>query len=689
MSFSTLYSNVPLASPEKQIRLLRIQPGNPEDIIICRLEAYDLDENGLAYIAISYTWGDSIPTVLVKINGSDIAVQLNCWHTLWQMRLHSHTDHIWIDSICIAQTNDREKSIQVARMGNIFQAAKFVAACLGQGSQLQSLQASSKDPGLASQALKEIAQMPYFNRIWIKQELVLARNIILFCGVDSIPWQEVVDANHLTKTIVKRVTYPLIKDEPSDGTRIARLCVDRAERLGEQPSESPADDRDSDANWDADSDNDEPYMTESEDYDPEEADYGEGLEEIIGDPYDMDESSGGSDAEYFENALAGQDEDKGDKNLSSTTNKNLENRSTLTELLKKYGDAKCTDVRDKVYALLPLASQDDIAREYITVDYSKTLLEFISSVLKVVFYSSPKSNTFTTFEKIHCVQQWFSNHIKETDVQDYLQKRAMSHLPTLVDAEADVFHHLPRLTITHWIYLLDPSSSAYLNDINWYSELPLKVRWPQYHFGMLALETTPETSSESNTDTRSNQAATKRELEEYRRKEQNVIYAFRRSIFPPYEEITNQWEPTLIAGSDVHSGDVVVSVSWPTPTPTVDINVTKETSSYAILRRRKDSEIFDFCGWAKPYSFGQTGLFVDVEERFPTRLDIGGLYLHLEDMSSFMLLNRISSSSNWLDLAAVKMARGSYASFANYELGAISKWLECLVYAKAESLHLP
>ena len=680
MSLSTLYSVVPLASPEKQIRLLRIQPGNPEDAMVCSLEAHDLDENGLEYIAISYTWGDAIPTVLVKINGLDIAIQLNCWHALWQMRLHSRTGHIWIDSICIAQANDREKSTQVARMSDIFQSAKFVAACLGQGSQLRSLQASSKDPGLASQALKEIAQIPYFNRIWIKQELVLARNVILFCGVDSVPWQEVVDAHHLAKTIVTKVTYPLTKDEPNERTRIVSLCVDRAQRFGEQPSRLLADS-------DAGSDRDESYKTESEDYDPEEADYGDGLEEILGDPYDTDDSTSRFDPNSFENELLGPLEDKGDENPNRVTNKDLENMSTLVGLLRNYGDAKCTDLRDKAYALLPLTSQDDVARRYITVDYNKTLVEFVSSVLKAVFSSSPQSTTFTTFGKIHYVQQWFSNHINETDAQDYLQKQVMPCLLTPINAEAGT-DILPRLTITHWIYLLDSSSSACFEDIDWYSEQPLKIEWHQYHFGILVPETALE-SSDPNTDTSSIQTVAKRVLDECRSGERNVIYAFRRSIFPPYEEIVNHWEPVLIAGSDVRSGDVVVSVSWPSPAPTVDINEKRETSAYAILRRKKGSENFDFCGWAKPYWVPHTSFLADVEERFPARKDIGGLYLHTDDLLSFLLLNRASSSSNWSDLAALKTARGSYASLADYDLGVMSKWLERLVPVKAEPLDPP
>jgi hypothetical protein len=428
---------------------------------------------------------------------------------------------------------------------------------------------------------------------------------------------------------------------------------------------------------DEDTDSDDSYTTESEEYDLWEADYGEGLEEVLGvhDRF-LDESSDNSDEDYIEQAPVEQDEDMGDKDPNSASTKDPETSSTLVGLLQMYGDARCTDPRDKVYALLSLVSHDDVARDYINVDYSKTLLEFVSSLLKVLLCSSPESDTFTTFEKIHCLQQWFSNHIEEADAQSYLQRRAIPHLPAPDDAEEGLLRHLPRLTITHWIYLLDENSSAHLDDVNWCSEQPLKVRWPQYHFGLLVPETVIANSgSRSNTGKLSNQDLAEAVIEGCQSRKQNVVYAFRRWIFPPYEEISNQWEPALIAGNDVLPGDVVASISWPPPAPGVDISTTKETSAYAILRRRKGSKLFDLRSWAKPYRFQETSPLADVAERFPTRLDIGGLHLHPEDVLSLMLLNTVSSSSNWLDLAAVKMARGSYASLAGYELDTMSNWV--------------
>ncbi|KAF2657196.1 hypothetical protein K491DRAFT_691212 [Lophiostoma macrostomum CBS 122681] len=229
-----LYQSIPLTKPAEQIRLLRWQP--PEDPISnnnvpsYELSAHDCTGDWPAYVAISYTWGDSIPLLPIHINGVIVQVRMNCWHALWQLRHHQIQDRIWIDSICINQTDNTEKSAQVTAMAKIYKTAMSVAACLGQGSSLNSLQNVASRARQLEQlehpkgVLDELEHLPYFDRLWIKQEIILAREVTLFCGPDKVPWSAfdslVMDHASYTKKSQRSLQY----------TNVLALCNGRNER---------------------------------------------------------------------------------------------------------------------------------------------------------------------------------------------------------------------------------------------------------------------------------------------------------------------------------------------------------------------------------------------------------------------------------------------------------------------------
>lgn len=169
----------PLKRPGKQIRLLHFLPDNEDDEISCTSSVRDLDSLCQAYSAISYTWGDARPKFGITIDGFQFRVGQNCWYALWQMRFHGLGNIFWIDAICIDQNNDAEKGSQLPMMGQIFGNDDCVAACLGPGNEL-----IRRDFGI-------LATKPYFSRLWIKQEFLLAaKSIILFCGLDYADIQD-------------------------------------------------------------------------------------------------------------------------------------------------------------------------------------------------------------------------------------------------------------------------------------------------------------------------------------------------------------------------------------------------------------------------------------------------------------------------------------------------------------------
>lgn len=181
---------------ETQIRLLRFGHGDDDEDIAVNLQVHDR-ETCPPYIAISYTWGDHLPTVNIAVDGHTLPVRSNCWYTLWQMRRYDRSKAFWIDSICIDQSNVAEKNAQVANMGSVYSKAAMTACCLGPGNNLAAVQRLKQPLSVHDtprtllaemNALRELQHRSYFRRMWIKQEIIRSKHVRLFCGVDSLDW---------------------------------------------------------------------------------------------------------------------------------------------------------------------------------------------------------------------------------------------------------------------------------------------------------------------------------------------------------------------------------------------------------------------------------------------------------------------------------------------------------------------
>ncbi|KAF2024498.1 heterokaryon incompatibility, partial [Setomelanomma holmii] len=87
------------------------------------------------YHAVSYTWGDASEQELITIlSGTEqrgMIIRKNCADVLRQLAYFKTSKYYWIDAICINQSDNPEKEVQVASMGQIFSRADRVLACLG------------------------------------------------------------------------------------------------------------------------------------------------------------------------------------------------------------------------------------------------------------------------------------------------------------------------------------------------------------------------------------------------------------------------------------------------------------------------------------------------------------------------------------------------------------------------------
>ncbi|PMD29634.1 HET-domain-containing protein [Hyaloscypha variabilis F] len=122
----------------KEFRLLRIRPPilskSSQSIHSTPIEC-DLFVasriNPPTYLALSYTWGDPTRVVPIQINDSTRNVTLNLRTALEHIRQEHEAVIIWVDAVCIDQTNHEEKSQQVQIMTEIYASAECTTVWLG------------------------------------------------------------------------------------------------------------------------------------------------------------------------------------------------------------------------------------------------------------------------------------------------------------------------------------------------------------------------------------------------------------------------------------------------------------------------------------------------------------------------------------------------------------------------------
>jgi Heterokaryon incompatibility protein (HET) len=116
-----------------QIRLLKLHPGNSEDILITTLATVDLLK-APPFEALSYVWGGYHERRSLQINGCAVEIHEGLFNAIHTLRSSTFERLIWADAICINQSDNSERSHQVNIMGQIYETAENVAVYLGQPS---------------------------------------------------------------------------------------------------------------------------------------------------------------------------------------------------------------------------------------------------------------------------------------------------------------------------------------------------------------------------------------------------------------------------------------------------------------------------------------------------------------------------------------------------------------------------
>jgi hypothetical protein len=98
------------------------------------LRVVSLDDKPI-YDAISYVWGSPFPSYQIVCSGNNLPITKNCYDALRSLIRNSKIRTIWIDAVCINQSDSSEKNHQVPLMPDIYGAAKRVYIWLGNGTE--------------------------------------------------------------------------------------------------------------------------------------------------------------------------------------------------------------------------------------------------------------------------------------------------------------------------------------------------------------------------------------------------------------------------------------------------------------------------------------------------------------------------------------------------------------------------
>ncbi|KAK0707273.1 heterokaryon incompatibility protein-domain-containing protein, partial [Lasiosphaeris hirsuta] len=120
------------SSPQDgEIRLLRVEPGSENEPVRCSLSIGKLQRGG--YEALSYCWGTKPANRHILCDNQQFPVTENLLMALTRFRNTEQPRTLWIDAICINQTDLDEKSQQVAFMPSIYRKCTRVLVWLGEG----------------------------------------------------------------------------------------------------------------------------------------------------------------------------------------------------------------------------------------------------------------------------------------------------------------------------------------------------------------------------------------------------------------------------------------------------------------------------------------------------------------------------------------------------------------------------
>jgi hypothetical protein len=188
----------------QEVRLVELLPGEFDDELRCNIIHVNLaarEEHD--YEAISYTWatedGDASLSRMIKcgLHRLNLPISENCASALRRVRRRGSKRLIWIDMICIDQTNLEERNHQVRLMSTIYSKASKVVIYIGEADWESNFIfneiAKEEISTIDHRDLRKFCSRRWFSRIWVIQEVAMARGAVVMAGDKLLHWDRFSD----------------------------------------------------------------------------------------------------------------------------------------------------------------------------------------------------------------------------------------------------------------------------------------------------------------------------------------------------------------------------------------------------------------------------------------------------------------------------------------------------------------
>ncbi|KAM0690170.1 hypothetical protein Q7P36_008937 [Cladosporium allicinum] len=260
-----MYEYRPLDRERKQIRLVILQPGLGGDTLVCTLTTAFLDlQTPPHYETVSYVCGDQTVKATINLHGSKIQVPATSEAALRRMRLKDRLRTLWIDALCINESDIEERGHQVGMMYEIYTQTSHNCIYLGLNDRnmpkvvasmkaiLREISVETRDyvdfENMLSEPLEnrkpakepfvidiyqsgllEFFQNPWFSRLWVVQEASLSRTSTCYVGRHRL---SLVDVLRIAKWLCYKWHQISHNDNaPIGGIRHAGSIFDAADRI--------------------------------------------------------------------------------------------------------------------------------------------------------------------------------------------------------------------------------------------------------------------------------------------------------------------------------------------------------------------------------------------------------------------------------------------------------------------------
>lgn len=175
----------------------------------CEVQMFPLTKSP-RYVALSYCWRTGDESESIKFQGSVRGIKRisrDLMSALWALHSYYENEWLWVDAICIDQSRNAEKNDQVPRMQMIYEGAHRVVVWLGETNPhyeciFDRYEGNPEDRigtyftrAQVNQLCDEtVAGRAWWSRIWIVQEMMVARYLFVCIGSQLLRWDAFVHA---------------------------------------------------------------------------------------------------------------------------------------------------------------------------------------------------------------------------------------------------------------------------------------------------------------------------------------------------------------------------------------------------------------------------------------------------------------------------------------------------------------